>query len=31
MTSNELPDWDATYQRKGELFQGEPPWNIGEP
>lgn len=31
MTSNELPDWDATYQGKGELFQGEPPWNIGEP
>lgn len=31
MTSNELPDWDAAYQGKSETFQGEPPWNIGEP
>lgn len=31
MTSNELPDWDASYQGKSEIFQGEPPWNIGEP
>lgn len=31
MTSNELPDWDAAYQGKDEFFQGEPPWNIGEP
>ena len=31
MTSNELPDWDPSYQGKSEIFQGEPPWNIGEP
>ncbi|MUM18575.1 class I SAM-dependent methyltransferase [Mycobacterium sp. CBMA271] len=31
MTSNELPNWDEVYQGKGEIFQGEPPWNIGEP
>lgn len=27
----ELPDWDQVYQGKSEIFQGEPPWNIGEP
>jgi SAM-dependent methyltransferase len=26
----EIPDWDEVYQGQGP-FEGEPPWNIGEP
>jgi SAM-dependent methyltransferase len=28
--SSELPDWDDVYREQG-VFEGPPPWNIGEP
>ena len=30
MTSDDVMEWDNTYQEDGP-FQGPPPWNIGEP
>src|SRR5687768_16500674 len=30
MTSDDVVEWDNTYQEEGP-FQGPPPWNIGEP
>jgi hypothetical protein len=24
-------DWDSAYRQEGGVFDGPPPWNIGEP
>jgi SAM-dependent methyltransferase len=28
---SEIMDWDSVYRQEGGVFEGPPPWNIGEP
>jgi SAM-dependent methyltransferase len=28
---SEIMDWDGVYRQAGGVFEGQPPWNIGEP